>query len=220
MRTVVNRKWLRYKCRCNDVPAAGLTTIGGISVRIRSLLYVGLALIFAVVASSGLSQTGERQFRTGVKSSEPGYVTSLEVDVPVADADAAERLVSETYNLLREATLRAGFTPTGKARAVAKISTEGPLGATIRIALQLFVVEQPTDEDLKGGFDFELLHVDAEKVAYSFHKGSIRSAQATFMRLWQWTVAQGLDVNGYPCMVVYGLSDKAPDVFEVQLPVK
>jgi hypothetical protein len=133
---------------------------------------------------------------------------------------AGERMVAEGLRSLRDATKAAGFTLTGKARAIVKFSMAGPPGDTVPFVLQLFIAEQPTDEELKAERDFQLLPVKAEEVAYTFHKGPLAEAQQTFMRLWQWTMAQGLDISGYPYMVVQGVSDQAPDVIEVQLPVK
>ena len=161
-----------------------------------------------------------RTLQTGTKTSEPGYVTSLEADVPVADMEAAGQVVLERLTLLREATIAAGFTPTGKLRAVLQVSMEAPPQATVPFLVQLYIAEQPTDADLKAEWGFGLLRAEPEKVAYTYHKGSMEGAQLTFMRLWQWTMAQGLDVAGYPYMVLYGAGDKPPDLLEIQLPVK
>lgn len=178
----------------------------------------GLVALGVLVASGAMAQ--ERQMQTGTKTTEPGFVTSMEVDVPVADTAQGERLVADRLALLRDASRAAGFTLTGKARAIVQFSMAGPPGETIPFVLQLFIAEQPTDAELKAERDFQLLPVKAEKVAYTFHKGPLAEAQQTFMRLWQWTMAQGLDINGYPCMVVQGISDQAPEVIEVQLPLK
>ena len=103
---------------------------------------------------------------------------------------------------------------------VVKVNMQGPPGAFVRLAHQLYVAEQPSKEDLTAQFDFELAAVPEQKVAYTFHKGRLEDAQRTFMRLWQWTIAQGLDVIGYPTMVVNGVTDQDPEVVEVQLPIK
>jgi hypothetical protein len=178
----------------------------------------GIALVALGVASGAIAQ--ERPLQTGTKTTEPGFVTSTELDVPTGDMEQGQRAMADGLALLREATQAAGFTLTGKARAVVQFSMQGPPGDTVPFLLQLFIAEQPTDEDLKAEFDFQLLPVKAEKVAYTYHKGPLAEVQRTFMRLWQWSMAQGLDVAGYPCMVVQGISEKAPDVIEVQLPVK
>jgi hypothetical protein len=171
-----------------------------------------------LAASAGLCQ--ERPVQTGTKTSEPGYVTSLSAEVPVGDVQASQQVVKDRLDLLREATLAAGFTPTGKARAVVQINMEAGPGQTVPFLLQLYIADQPTDADVKAEQDFELLPLPAEKVAYTFHRGSLEGAQLTFMRLWQWTMAKGLDVAGYPYMVLYGLGEDAPALIEVQLPVK
>ncbi len=177
-----------------------------------------LAALGLLVASGAIAQ--ERPVQTNQKTTEPGYVTSLTLDVPVGDMQAAGQMVADRLALLSEATVAAGFTPTGKVRAVVQINMQAPAAATVPFLLQLYVAEQPTDADLKAEQDFELVPVEAGKVAYTYHKGPMEGAQRTFMRLWQWTMAKGLDVAGYPCMVLYGLPDQAPELVEVQLPVE
>jgi len=176
--------------------------------------------ILALVVGTAAWGQEAREPQTGVKTTEPGYVTSLEVDVPVNDPDQAGRVVGESFELLWDATAAAGFTPTGKARAIGQVSMDGRPGDTVRFALQLYIMEQPTAEDLNAEFDFQLLPAPAEKVAYTYHKGPLGEADQTLMRLWQWTIGQDLDVAGYPYMVVYGDTAQAPEVIEVQLPVK
>ncbi|MBM3500721.1 MAG: hypothetical protein FJX74_18845 [Armatimonadetes bacterium] len=177
----------------------------------------GIVLLGLLAASGALAQ--ERAVQTGIKTTEPGYVTSLETDVPVGNMQAGQQLVKERLELLGEATRAAGFTPTGKVRAVVQVSMEAGPQETVPFLLQLYIAEQPSDADLKAQWDFELAPVTAEKVAHTYHKGSLEGAQVTFMRLWQWTMAKGLDVAGYPYMVLHGLPDQPPQLIEVQLPV-
>jgi len=186
----------------------------------RGQTIVSSAVLVVLAGTAAWSQAAQREMQTGVKTADTGYVTSLPVEVSLADAEQAERSVLEGFQLLRDATAAAGFTPLGKARVVAQISMQAPPQGNVSFLLQLFVIEQPTDEDLKATHDFDLLPVEAEKVAYTFHKGPVRQAQLTFMRLAQWTMANNLDFGGYPYMILHDTSGKAPEVIEVQLPVK
>jgi hypothetical protein len=173
----------------------------------------------ALLGASGWSQ-GNRPVQTGVKTSDSGYATARQVLVPAGEDEEGQRIVREGFELLRDATVAAGFTPVGKARIVVQVGMEGPPQGTLPFLLELFIIDQPTPDDLKAEHDFQLLPVKAEKVAYTFHKGPVAEVERTFMRLVQWTIGQGLDMAGQPTMILYDISGKVPEVIEAQIPVK
>ncbi|MGQ9733170.1 MAG: hypothetical protein ACUVX8_18085 [Candidatus Zipacnadales bacterium] len=187
-------------------------------VAYRVIGFVG-ALVF--VSSLGWPQALEREMQIGTKTSDPGYVASLKVNVPIKDRAAAEQLIRDSFQLLMEATKADGWTASGKARVVFEVSMENPPGEIIPFHLQLFIIEEPTKEELEAARDYELLRLEAEKVAYTFHKGAVEQLQITLMKLAQWMIGQGLDMEGYPCAIIHDLSSQnAPQVFEVQIPTK
>jgi hypothetical protein len=185
--------------------------------RLRVLVW---ALPLGALLGATAPAQEQRSVQTGVKTSDSGYATALQVQVPAGEDEEGQRIVREGFELLRDATVAAGFTPVGKARIVVQVGMEGPPQGTLPFLLQLPIIEQPTAEDLKAEHDLQLLPLKADKVAYTYHKGPVAEVPRTFMRLAQWTIGQGLDMVGQPTMILYDISGKVPEVIEVQIPVK
>jgi hypothetical protein len=179
------------------------------------------AIALLLIAITGAAQAAGRKAQTGVKTSDPGYVVSLDVPVPVGDLGGAGRLIRENLDLLSDAAIAEGFTPVGKGRVVIQLNLQTPPQGAITVSLQQFILEEPSEEDLQVERDFALLCVPAERVAYTYHRGTLEELQGTFVRLMQWMIGEGLDPNGFPMAIAYSIpATGLPEVYEVQMPVK
>ena len=183
----------------------------------RLLTVCTLAALAWCALSAG--QEATRELQMGTKTSDSGFAAALEVEVPITDPQGAEKTLLESFDLLQEAVVQAGFTPLGTAQVVLQISFDTRPQGAVPCQLLLPIIEQPSEDDLNNEGDFAVVPVEAGKVAYTYHKGSFRELEVTFMRLFQYAVANDLEPAGYPRVIVYTPGDEA-GVAEVQLPVK
>jgi len=179
---------------------------------------VGLALAVCLQASA-CCQNAARRTQMGVKTSDSGFATALEIEVPIDDAEAGEKALLESFDLLLEATTEAGFTPVGTGRITMRISFEVRPEGRVPFLLQVPIVEQLTEEDWEADESFDIVRIEPEKVAYTYHKGPYEEMEITIMRLGQWTIANEHELSGYPTIIVYSTTPET-EVAEVHIPVK
>ena len=179
-----------------------------------------VALALAVCLQAAVCcQDVARRTQMGVKTSDSGFATVLEIEVPIDDDEAGEKALLEAFDLLLEATKEAGFTPVGTGRITMRISFEVRPEGRVPFLLQVPIAEQPTEADREADESFDIVSIEPEKVAYTYHKGPYDEMEITLMRLVQWTIANEHDLNGHPTVIVYSTTP-ATEVAEVQIPVK
>ena len=178
-----------------------------------------LAACLALMTTAALAHCQEipRELQMGTKTCAGGYATTLDFDMPVG-GDGMGRAIEENADLLKEVTETSGFTLTGIARLEFEVNMEVRPEGMIPAHIQFFVAETPTDEELGGDFDVQVVKIEEQKVAYAYHKGGLPNLELTFMKLGQWIFAQALDMAGYPCIVANLAGDEFP--LEAQIPVK
>jgi len=186
-------------------------------MRMVSAFIIAFALTILAIPFAA-AQAPAREMQIGTKTSDIGYAISLAIEIPTDDIQATEGILQDNFALLKEATEAAGFTPVGPARIEVEISFENRPQGDIPAKLQLVVAEQPTDEELDDA-NLNIVVLEPVKVAYTYHKGSLRDLQISFMRLGQWVLGQGLEPNGFPRIIAYAPGAE-PGVAEIQIPVK
>ncbi len=175
-----------------------------------------------VAATVGWTQAAaEREIQTGLKTTGEAYAAQVELSYAMADIAKAKDEFPAALQKLMDDTTKAGLTPLGPGQIViAGIMPPDPAGK-ITLEVQLPVIEQGTDKDLKGDAGVKLVKLPPTLVAYTFHKGGLLDLQTTFMRLFQWAQASGKEVSGAPTVIMYKPpTEDGSMVAELQLPVK
>ena len=174
----------------------------------------GLALLAATGAGAQ-----ERALQMGTKTSDAGYAVAVDVTIPLNDLAKAGVTFGKAFDDLATMAEAEGFTMLGPTRIVLKSLGPTP-EQTMPFQLQMMIVEQPTDEDLKAQLGFAILKLEPQKVAYTYHKGTLDQVQMSFMGLMLWLEQQGLQPAGMPWMVIYSTQGGGePQVCEIQAPV-
>ncbi len=190
-------------------------------MRACRIVALGLAVLLIGIAAGWTQAAPERETQTGLKTTGEVCAAMTELKYTMADiAKAKDDLVPALMKLMEDTT-KAGLTPLGPSQVViAGVMPPDPAG-NITLQLQLPVIEQATEADLKADAPLKMVKLAPTLVAYTFHKGGLVDLQNTLMRLFQWTMASGKEACGAPVVVLY----KPPEadgsmVAELQLPVK
>ncbi len=193
----------------------------------RAVTIVALAMLVTSAVAS--AQAPERAIQTGVKTTDAGWATMAQVTVSLDDLPAASKIMYEAFTKLWTEALAAGLTPLGPAHVVLLSMLTAPLaGGEFSFEVQLPFIEQPTEEDLDGAGGLLIVPIEATKVAYTYHKGSTEDPQAaftalsdSFVRLYQWLMANGHEPAGPPHIIAYGTDETGGfQAAELQVPIE
>ena len=178
------------------------------------LVVVGLCGAASVVTAQ------EKAIQIGTKTSSGGYAVTTEVVVAVDDGAKATAAFGKAIENLTNMATAEGFTLLGPARIAMKSMGPGADGK-LPTALELPIIDQPSDEDLKAQYGFGIVKLEEQKVAYTYHKGALDQLQMTMFGLLTWIGQQQLQIAGMPSITIYPDAKAAePQVAEVQVPVK
>jgi hypothetical protein len=181
-------------------------------------LHVWLVVGALLVASGALAQ--ERALQMGTKTSDAGYAVGVDVTIALDDMAKAGETFEKAFDNLATMAEAEGFTMLGPTRIVLK--SMGPTAdQKMPFQLQMLIIQQPTDEDLKAQLGFALVKLEPQKVAFTYHKGTLDQIQMSFMGLMTWVQQNGLQFAGLPWIVIYPTAEGGePQVCEIQAPVQ
>jgi len=184
----------------------------------RSLNIVCTGILLAVTPA--LTQDIERPVQMGVKMTEPNAAVATQVSIRLDDMARSAELFEGAVGDLTSLAAAEGFTIIGPIHIV----TQGmgqPVDGKMAFELRLLIAEQPTQEDLATDYGFTVVMAPSQKVAYTFHKGSLDQSQGTVMGLIQSTMQNGMQMTGGPQFVICPMgADEEPQVAEIRVPVK
>jgi len=186
-----------------------------------ALTLVPLATLMLAAAVPS-QQAPEREMQTGVKTSDEVYAAVAEIQVKFGVPGQGEDAVGKAIRDLFTQVTDAGFTPLGQIRVAVVSPLPPPADGSMALQVRIPVIEQPTEQDLQADAPLSITKLEATRVAYTYHKGSIQDVQLSFARLIQWIMAQKLEIAGAPFMIIHATPDRDPmkQVAELQIPVK
>ncbi len=188
---------------------------------LRGRVLVGAVVGLLAVGVAWAQPTGPREVQTGTKMSDLCYVAVSEVTVKAADAAKTENLVGQAIQELGTMVTDAGFSPVGTVHVAVVSPLPPPAPGDMAFQVRLPILEQPAEEDLKAGGPLTIVKLDTTKVAYTYSKGPMADTGNTFARLFEWAVANKLQIAGAPFLIIYQYNpDPMQQVVELQVPVK
>lgn len=175
-------------------------------------------LTVLLIGGSGLAQ--ERAAQIGTKTCDGGYAAALDVAIPINDAEQAAGIMSKAFADLRAMAQAEGFTMLGTFRIMTKSMTPTP-DQKMAFQVQMLFIEELTAEDLQAEFEFSIVKLEPQKVAYTYHQGALDQVGTTIMRLLTWIGGNNLQMAGPPWIVVHlSANGSEPQVAEIQVPVQ
>jgi len=171
-----------------------------------------------VMASAGTAQ--ERAVQMGTKTSYAGYAVATELVMPIDDQAKAGKTFEKAFDDLASMAEAEGFTLLGQAQIVMQSLTP-PADGRMPLQLQLVIIEQPTEEDLKAEPGFKIVKLQGQKVAYTYHKGALDQIQMAMFGLVTWVTGNQIQIVGAPWIIIHFTPEgDEPQVAEIQMPVK